>query len=141
VLIGLGFVINRYLDQRATLNENQNALGMVTSSDVQELHLSPAAGLPADAHGGYRVRAGGGLAILTLSQLPQAAAGKSYRVWVQANGVWIDLGPVHLDQDGHALLIVDRNGLGIPDAVEVTLESGDAGSVPGGSMVVSWTKS
>ncbi len=141
LLVGLGLVANRYLDQRNTFNENRDALGVATSSDVQELHLAPAAGLPANAHGAYRVRPAGGLAILTVSFLPQAPQGKSYRAWIQVNGTWIDLGPLKLDADGHALLIVDREGLGIPDAIEVTLEANQPGAAPDSSIIVSWAKS
>jgi len=141
LLVGLGLVANRYLDQRNTFNENRDALGVATSSDVQELHLAPAAGLPANAHGAYRVRPAGGLAILTVSFLPQAPQGKSYRAWIQVNGTRIDLGPLKLDADGHALLIVGREGLGIPDAIEVTLEANQPGAAPDSSIIVSWAKS
>jgi len=141
LIVGLGLLVNQYRKQQAELHRQNDALGMVTTSDMQELHLSPAPGLPADAHGGYRVRAGGGLAILTVSHLPAAPAGSVYRGWVHDVDGWKSLGVIHLDSAGHALVIVDIKGLGMPDQIEVTLETSESGSSPGGSVKVSWTQS
>lgn len=140
LLIGGGVFLRQYRQQQSTLDENEAALGMVTESDVQELHLSPnpSANLPSDAHGGYRVRPGGGLAILTVSHLPKPPAGSVYRGWVHDKNGWHPLGPISLDSTGHALVIVDIKGLGMPDQIEVTLETSTSGAAPSGSIVVSW---
>lgn len=140
LIAGLGLLTNQYRQQRSQLKENQNALGMVTSSDVQELHLapSPGANLPADAHGGYRVRPGGGLAILTVAHLPPPPSGSSYQGWVHDADGWKSLGAIAVDSTGHALVIVDIKDLGMPDQVEVTLETSTSGSAPGGPTIVSW---
>lgn len=140
LLVGGGVFLRQYRQQQSTLNENEAALGMVTQSDMQELHLSPnpILNLPANAHGGYRVRPGGGLAILTVSHLPNPPAGSVYRGWVHDAHGWHALGPISLDSSGHALVIVDIKGLGMPDQVEVTLETTTSGAAPSGSIVVSW---
>lgn len=143
LIVGVGLLIRQYRDQRAQLSENEKVLGMVTSSDVQEIHLSPApsANLPANAHGGYRVRPGGGLAVLTVSYLPKPPAGSVYRAWLHDAHGWRSLGTITVDSNGHALIIVDIPGLGMPDQIVVTLETGSVGASPGGSTVVSWRQS
>ena len=141
LIVGLGLLANQYRKQHADLQRHDDALEMVSSSDVQELHLSPAPGLPADAHGGYRVRPGGGLAILTVSHLPAATAGSVYRGWVHDATGWKSLGVISVDTTGHALVIVDITGLGMPDQIEVTRESSQGGFSPGGSVMISWRQS
>jgi RNA polymerase sigma-70 factor (ECF subfamily) len=138
LIVGGVAAVKSYQRQQDRLELNEDALGMVTSSDVVEHHLSPVAGAPSDAHGNYRVRAGGGLAILTVSALPPPADGERYMAWIDVGHGWESLGEIDVDSSGHALLIVDRDDGSLPVSVQVTRETADNPSVPSPETVISW---
>lgn len=124
--------------QLDVLDRNQQALRMVTSSDMTAIRLVPAAGIPAESHGTYRSRPGVDLAVLTLSHLQLAPSNHIYQAWSHQQGSWRSLGTIALDATGGALLIVDQHGLGTPDALQVTLESSGGAAAPTGPVIVAW---
>src|SRR5579859_6184877 len=109
----LAFVRTR--DQRAARTEQ--ALRMVTASDVVPLRLGAVAGVPgvpADAHGSYRARPGAGVAVFTTSHLPALGAHEAYVAWIHGPRGWRVLGNVVVESDGRSLLVSEV------DAAEVT---------------------
>jgi RNA polymerase sigma-70 factor (ECF subfamily) len=130
--------LRAYQRQQDRLDLDREALGMVTSSDVVEHHLSPAPGEPAGAHGNYRVRPGGGIAILTVSALPPLGEDEHYVAWIDVGNGWESLGAVSVDSTGHALLIADRDEQSLPVAVQITRETDDNPGAPSQEIVVSW---
>jgi RNA polymerase sigma-70 factor (ECF subfamily) len=138
LIVGGVAALRSYQRQQDRLELNQDALGMVTSSDVVEHDLSPATGEPADAHGNYRDRPGGGIAILTVSALPPLTDGERYVAWIDTGNGWESLGTIGVDSSGHALLIIDRDDPSLPVAVQVTRETQDNPAVPSPETVISW---
>lgn len=138
LILGGIAALRAYQRQQDRLELDQDALGMVTSSDVVEHHLSPAPGEPAGAHGNYRVRPGGGIAILTVSALPPLVEGASYVAWIDVGNGWESLGEVSVDSTGHALLIIDRDDQSLPIAIQITRETDGSPTVPSQETVISW---
>ena len=132
----------RSRDERAARTEQ--ALRMVTASDVVPLRLGAApgvAGVPAEAHGSYRARSGAGVAVLTTSHLPAIAAHEAYVAWVRGTRGWRVLGTVVVEGDGRSLLVsaIDSTEV-VPDELRVTRETGAPGASPGERVVLEWTR-
>jgi RNA polymerase sigma-70 factor (ECF subfamily) len=129
----------RSRDQRAARTEQ--ALRMVTSSDVVPLRLGAAAGVPADAHGSYRARPGAGVAVLTTTHLPAIGAHGTYVAWVRGPRGWRILGDVVVESDGRSLLVSEVGAAEVtPEELRVTIETGAAGASPGEHVVLEWTR-
>jgi RNA polymerase sigma-70 factor (ECF subfamily) len=125
----------------ADLVREQEALDLVTSSDVVPIRADAVSGLPADAHATYRARAGAPVGVLTLSHFPAAPPGRVYQAWVRRDGVWRSLGQPAPDAGGRALLIVDEPSPAGPiDALELTLEPIGGSATPIGPVVAVWPK-
>jgi RNA polymerase sigma-70 factor (ECF subfamily) len=135
----LVIVLLRRREERATRNEQ--ALRMVTTSDVVPRYLSPAPGWPPEAHGNFRARPGSPVAVLTTSGLPPVAPAEVYRAWVHSFNRWRSLGPLMVEGDGRSLTVfeVDPSDAS-PDEVRVTRESSRDGAVPGATPVLTWTQ-
>jgi RNA polymerase sigma-70 factor (ECF subfamily) len=119
---------------------NREALRMVTASDVVPLHLAPAPGTPAEAHGSYRARPGATVAVLTTSHLPPIAAPDAYVAWAHREDGWHLLGSVVVESDGRSLLVTDGYVTGAgPDEIRVTRESSSPAAAPGGTTVLGWS--
>lgn len=120
------------------LGLEHRALQLTTSSDAVAIHLAAAPGVPAGAHGSYRYRAGGDVAVLATSSLPPAPSGEHYRAWARLGSEWRLLGEVRPDAQGKSLLIVEGRDLSQrPVAVVVSRERGSVGVVPSGTSVLS----
>ena len=104
------------------------ALVMVTSSDVEPRRLSAAPGVPEDAHGQLRARAGSSVIVLTTTHLPPRAPGETYVAWARHGDVWTKLGTI--EHEDREMLVADDEA---PEAVRVTRE-------PSGAVVIAWTR-
>jgi hypothetical protein len=132
------FAFVRAREQRASRTEQ--ALRMVTASDVVPLRLASAPGVPAEAHGSYRTRTGSTVAVLTTSHLPAIAAPDTYLAWIRGPRGWRALGPVVIDSDGRSLLVSEIDPTEVtPDGLRVTRESGAPGASPGEHVLLEWT--
>jgi RNA polymerase sigma-70 factor, ECF subfamily len=139
VLIGGLTVLGvRLRERQATLDRTSDALHVVTSSDMVAVRLVAAPGVAPDSHGEYRSSPGQDLAVLTASHFAPAPGGRVYQAWARYGGVWESLGLLHLDEKGHAMLIVDQRGRGTPEALEMTLEPTGGSAAPTGPVIVSW---
>ena len=129
----------RYQSEQALADRNARALELMTASDAESLRLAPAAGVPDVSHGHYTTRPGTPLAVLSLSFLPPAPAGKAYQAWVLEDGTWRSLGLTQVDANGHALVIAQGPDLGqLPEAIQVTLEPASGSGAPSGPVVIRW---
>jgi RNA polymerase sigma factor (sigma-70 family) len=137
-LVALGM---RLHDRQATLDLNTRALQVVTSSDMVAVRLVAMPGVDPASHGEYRSRPGADLAVLTASHFEQEPAGHVYQAWAQYRGTWESLGVFQLDGEGHGLLLVDQEGRGSPEALEVTVEPAGGSETSTGPVVVAWEKS
>jgi RNA polymerase sigma-70 factor (ECF subfamily) len=116
---------------------NEQALRMVTASDVTPLRLGPAPGAPSDAHGSYRTRPAASVAVLTTSHLPALAPSEGYVAWAHRADGWRLLGPVVVESDGRSVLVSDVDpGAPTSDEIRVTRESGTPGEAPRGPVVL-----
>jgi RNA polymerase sigma-70 factor (ECF subfamily) len=116
------------------------ALAVLTASDMENLRLAAAPGVPAATHARYRARAGTPLAVVTLSSFPPPA-GRIYRVWVRWTDDWVALGAVAIDSQGNGRLIAEDPRLATPPAaVEITHEPVSGGTAPTGPVVTSWER-
>jgi RNA polymerase sigma-70 factor (ECF subfamily) len=132
-------VVLRRQDDRAARTED--ALRMVTASDVLPLRLAPAPGAPADAHGSYRARRGASVAVLTTSQLAPLTGPETYAAFARHGDAWERLGQVVVEADGRSVLVcaTDPNAP-TPDAIRVTKEGGASGANgPEGPLVLEWS--
>ncbi len=136
VAIALGV---RLHEERAARNEQ--ALRMVTASDVVPLRLHAGPGLAADSHGTYRTRPGARLAVLTTSHLPVLAGSESYVAWAHRPSGWQHLGTVVVEGDGRSILVCDRDPTTVPDAIRVTVEAGEQKGAPRGRVALEWSRS
>lgn len=127
---------------RNALEQNERALGVVTASDMENVRLAPAPGVPDAAHGRYRGRAGAAIAVVTVSSFPPAPAGRTYRAWAGYGDTWVPLGTVTPDAAGNGRLIAEDARLATPpDAVTITLEPAGGSDTPSGGVVASWRRS
>ena len=125
-------------DERAARAEQ--ALRMVTASDVVPARLEAAPGTPPEAHGSYRARPGASVAVLTTSHLPVLASPQEYVAWAHRAAGWRQLGLVVVEADGRSLLVADAPpGESALDEVRVTREPGAPGDAPGGPVVLTWS--
>jgi RNA polymerase sigma-70 factor (ECF subfamily) len=132
----------RFVATQMSFERDERALSLVTTSDLVPVRLEPVVDLPAGAHGHYRARPGVQTAVLTVSGLPPAPAGSSYRGWLSEAGQWFPLGTLNLDEAGASRLISEGLQLSTqPDVVEVTLESDEIASAPAGQRVLVWSAS
>jgi RNA polymerase sigma-70 factor (ECF subfamily) len=133
----LAFVRTR--EQRAARTEQ--ALRMVTASDVVPLRLAAAAGVPAEAHGSYRARPGSGVVVLTTSHLPAIGEREAYVAWVRGARGWRVLGNVVVESDGRSLLVSEIDSSEVtPEGLRVTVETGAPGASPGEHVVLEWMR-
>jgi RNA polymerase sigma-70 factor (ECF subfamily) len=133
-------VLRRREDSAA---RNEEALRMVTASDVVPLRLAPTPTAPPEAHGTYRSRQGARVAVLTTSHLPAPAGGEVYEAWARAGGAWQRLGRVVIEGDGRSLLVVTSDAGGPPpgELVVTREEAGRLGDEPRGAPVLRWRAS
>jgi RNA polymerase sigma-70 factor (ECF subfamily) len=118
---------------------DERALRMVTSSDTELLRMVAQPGVAEAVHGTYRGRAGSGLAVVTLSNFPPAAAGKFYQAWALQGGRWTSLGTARPNAEGKALLIAEDPALAQrPEGLEVTIESALGAPQPSGEPLIAW---
>jgi|HubBroStandDraft_1064217.scaffolds.fasta_scaffold03355_7 RNA polymerase sigma factor (sigma-70 family) len=115
---------------------NEQALRMVTASDVIPLRLGAAPGAPVDAHGSYRTRPGANIAVLTTSHLPALAAPETYAAWARRGDAWTLLGLVVIESDGRSVLVSAIDSRAPSDEIRVTLESSPPGVAPRGPRVL-----
>jgi RNA polymerase sigma factor (sigma-70 family) len=135
----LGGLAIRYRSQRLDLARNERALSMLTSSDAQSLRLAPLPGTPVATHATYRFRTGGAVAVVTLSNFPAAGPGEVYRVWAAFGGRWTRVGDASPDATGRARILAEGDVFSAkPETIEVTRESGAAGTAPRGPVLVRW---
>ena len=139
-LMGLGGLFGiRYHSEQAARQLDERALALLTSSDTLTFRLGAAPGVPAEAHGDYRSRAGEALAVINLSHVPSLPAGRTYQVWVRHGGAWASLGTARPDAQGYTRFIaVGRNVAALPESLEVTVEPGAGSSAPGGPVILTW---
>lgn len=133
----------RYHQAQRARDLDEQALRLVTASDITSVRLTPALGatLPAEAHGTYRGRAGSRIATMNLSHVPPLPPGQTYQAWARYGDTWLSLGTVRTAGDGSALLIADTPALAaLPDAVQVTVERGDGSTAPRGPVVIVWDR-
>ena len=129
----------QYSSEQARMARIEDALRMVTASDVQVLRLVATPNAPAAAHGNYRARPGASIAVLTFSDLPPPPSGKTYQAWTQREGKWISLGLGVPDASGHGLIVYDeRAPLARPEALQLTLEPEGGSASPTGPPLISW---
>jgi RNA polymerase sigma-70 factor (ECF subfamily) len=129
----------RLYEERAA--QNEQALRMITASDVVPLRLHAGPGLSADAHGTYRTRPGARLAVLTTSHLPALTASGSYVAWAHRPNGWHYLGTVVVEGDGRSMLVCDSDPATAPDAIRVTVETGEQKDAPRGRVALEWSRS
>jgi RNA polymerase sigma-70 factor (ECF subfamily) len=138
-LLGIGLAAVWQLRERLRLYDD--ALRLVTTSDVVPRRMAAGSGPPAetDMHGNYRGRPGIPLAVLTFSHFKPAPSGRAYQAWGEFNGRWIHLGTVHPTDDGRALLIAESLYLKSPPrALKVTLETIGTPRAPNGPALIAW---
>jgi RNA polymerase sigma-70 factor (ECF subfamily) len=130
------------LRQQDDTARNEQALKMVTASDVVPLRLAPTPAAPPDAHGNYRTRPGARVAVLTTSHLPATAGGEVYVAWAHGGDGWRRLGPVVIEGDGRSLLVSELE-VGAPalDELRVTRETSRSGDAPRGPALLVWSVS
>lgn len=138
VVVALGL---RQHALREDLARDDRALTMLTASDMENLRLAPAPGMPDATHARYRGRAGATIAVVTLSSFPPAPAGTTYQIWVRHDDAWRSLGTTDVDAAGHARLVAEHAELATPpDAVEITVEPRGGAPVPRGPVAASWRR-
>jgi RNA polymerase sigma-70 factor (ECF subfamily) len=136
---GLGVLGIRYHRQQVALQRNEQALHLVTTSDVVPHRLTAEPGVPAATHATYRGRPGANMAVMTFSNFAPAPEGRSYQAWVRHDGTWSSLGIIRPDSQGSALLIAEGQNLAIPpEALQVTLEPARGSPAPTGQVIVAW---
>jgi RNA polymerase sigma-70 factor (ECF subfamily) len=136
ILAALGV---RYQADRAALQRDERALGLVTASDTQLIRLTAAPGVPDATHGTYRGKPDATIAVMTFSNFPPAPAGRVYQAWALRNGTWTSLGTIRPDANGSARLIAEGPDLAVPpEAIQVTLEPGAGSAAPSGPVVIAW---
>jgi RNA polymerase sigma-70 factor (ECF subfamily) len=129
----------REQEWRISLQRDERALALVTSSDTLSARLVAAAGAPSDAHAVYRGRDGADVAVMTFSNLPQLPAGQVYQVWTRHGDAWHSLGLVQPDGHGNARLILEGpDVVSFPEALMVTREAAPGSAAPGDAAVIAW---
>ena len=127
-------LVVRRREERALRNEE--ALRMVTASDVVPLGLAPVSGAPPESHGSYRTRPGASVAVLTTSHLPVVAMPEGYFAWAHHADGWRLLGPVTIGNDGRSVTVSEIDPRTPSDEIRVTRESGPRTETPRGPVVL-----
>jgi RNA polymerase sigma factor (sigma-70 family) len=124
----------------ASIRQDARVIGLVTSNDGTPIRLTAAAGVPADMSATYRSRSDGDVAVVTFANFSPAPVGWSYQCWLLRDGRWVSVGAVSPDAAGNAFIVAEGSPLrGPPESLEVTLEPGAGGDVPGGPVIVAWS--
>ena len=128
----------RHREERAA--QSEEALRMVTASDVVPLRLGPSPEAPPEAHGNWRTRPGARVAVLTTSHLPPLASGDSSTSrgrTTRADGS--DSASSRIAEDGRSLLVVDRaSDAPAIEELRVTREHGEPVDAPRGDTMIAW---
>jgi RNA polymerase sigma-70 factor (ECF subfamily) len=139
LLAGLGIASYQSGQRRAALGRDEAALGMLTGSRMQALRLLPP-GFQGDPehgpHATYRAEPGNSVVVFTLSGLPAPPAGETYQLWRLAGGVWLELGALSPDAQGHGRLLLQ-----VPDRLwpeRLRLTRGPGGDPVPGAPVLAW---
>lgn len=128
-----------YHAQQTTLDRDERALALATTSETKVIRLAPTPAAPKEAHGYYRGRAGVPMAILTVSYLSPTPQGKTYQAWVRHGSAWTSLGVVRVDAQGEGRIIAEGPLFeALPEDIEVTIEPAGGSAVPTGPVVVHW---
>ena len=130
------FVVRRRNERAA---RTEQALRMVTASDVVPLRLTAAPGRSPDIHGAYRARPGARVAVLTTSHLPALVAPERYVAWAHRKSGWTSLGTVVTEGDGRSVLVTETDPVSVPDELRVTVETTGDAHEPRGSIVLRWS--
>ena len=142
LLVAVGFSAYEWRQQRRAWKLDERAIGMLTSSHMEAVHLVPLElqGDPEKGpHATYRAERGGPIIIFTLSNVPQAPSGKIYRLWQLNGGGWKVLGEISPDVQGRARILIDAPGLAWPEGLKMTLEKqGPTSRAPSGPAVLVW---
>ena len=139
LLLTLGAVVALVLWKRRNddADRDEDALRMVTASDVVPVHLAPTPAAPPDAHGSYRARPGTRVAVITTSHLPALGAGEAYVAWARGADGWQRLGSVKVEADGRSLLVVTTDPMrAAPEEIVVSREALSSGREPSGAVVL-----
>lgn len=139
VLLGAGILHD--LDQQRSLQRQEHALALLTSSETQSIRVPAVAGggAPANAHASYRAQSGVSVAVVAAEHLPAAPANSTYQAWARIDGAWQSLGTFQPNADGSAILIAEGPVWAtLPDAIQVTLEPTGGASQPGPRTVLAW---
>lgn len=123
------------------LQRGQNAIILITTSDLVPLRLTPPLGSPAPAaaHAKYYGKPDNEVAVLSTELLPAAPAGETYEAWARHGDTWTTLGMLAPNASGTTQLIArDATLKTPPDAVEITLEPAGGASIPSGQVVLLW---
>lgn len=145
--VALAIVGIRDLQQERTLQLDDEAIRLVTTSEIAPLRLLPVPSaasvlptLPAQAHAAYRGRAGVGLAVLTTESLPRLSDGSVYQAWVRHGERWTSLGILQPDATGNTYVIARSEELAQPpEAAEVTIEPANGSASPSDAVVLAWS--
>jgi RNA polymerase sigma-70 factor (ECF subfamily) len=134
VAIAIGW--RREEHQRAT---EEGALRLVTASDVVPVRLEASPGVPPEAHGTYRAKAGTDIAVLTATYLPAPVEGERHMAWVRHGARWTLLGRLQrTDDPTRCLLVAESPAVASPvDEVRVTRER-QTGATPIGPTLLEW---
>jgi RNA polymerase sigma-70 factor (ECF subfamily) len=142
LLAGIGLSTYGWHQHRSARLQDERALAMLTGSRMQALRLVPPAARGAveqGPHANYRAEPGGATVVFTLSNVPLAPAGGTYRLWRLGAGAWKLLGEPVPDPQGRGRLLIEVPDRVWPEALTLTLEPrGPAGPAPAGTLVLAW---
>jgi RNA polymerase sigma-70 factor (ECF subfamily) len=134
-----------WVQRRAAFGRDERALAMLTGSRMEALRLEPPAPqgpVEEGPHANYRAERGGSIVVVTLSHLPAAPEGETYRLWRLGGGAWRLLGDLSPDAQGHGRYLFEAKVQPWPEALRLTREGrGKAGAAPGGTLVLAWPRS
>jgi hypothetical protein len=103
------------------------------------LELAKGGTAAADAHGLYRARPGGELAVLTTSHLQPVTGDEQYVAWIHHGSRWHALGVVEVGSDGRSLTVFENPAVTLPpDEVRITREA-HISDTPRGAPVIAWS--
>jgi len=142
LLAGIGVSTYSWHQHRSARLQDERALAMLTGSRMEALRLVPPGargGIEQGPHANYRAERGGTTVVFTLSNVPPAPGGGTYRLWRRGAGTWQLLGAPVPDRQGRGRLLFEAPDQVWPEALELTLEPrGPAGPAPAGAPVLAW---